>query len=204
MPEFPKISYIGDILRFTILNKYIPEGKGLCCDFGAGNGQYFHLINSKGYDYLGYDIEPRNESIKHLDLMDLEGELPKCDIAICVDVLEHLSNPKKGLKNIHSMLKKGGILYLHTPNSSQSHILFDHPHQEDHKVDGFSYVELSYMATQAGFNRPYILLTFSFQEMLAWEIVNLERFNKALEINRLLNFDLEKFNNGGWLLIAEV
>lgn len=38
------------------------------------------------------------------------------DIVICNDVLEHLDNPVAALENIKIVLKRGGILYINTPN----------------------------------------------------------------------------------------
>ena len=38
------------------------------------------------------------------------------DIVICNDVLEHLEHPAKALENIIKGLKRGGVLYINTPN----------------------------------------------------------------------------------------
>ena len=51
--------------------------------------------------------------------MDAEGlkfELSQFDIIYCCEVIEHLLNPLKTLRLIHSLLKPGGSLILSTPN----------------------------------------------------------------------------------------
>jgi len=38
------------------------------------------------------------------------------DIVICVEIIEHLGNPHKLIRQINKALKKGGLCFLSTPN----------------------------------------------------------------------------------------
>ena len=43
------------------------------------------------------------------------------DIIICTEVLEHVSNPFDAVKELHRMLKPGGLLFLTTPFNFRIH-----------------------------------------------------------------------------------
>jgi 2-polyprenyl-3-methyl-5-hydroxy-6-metoxy-1,4-benzoquinol methylase len=38
------------------------------------------------------------------------------DIVVLIEVIEHINNPLEMVRNIHKILRKGGLLYVTTPN----------------------------------------------------------------------------------------
>jgi ubiquinone/menaquinone biosynthesis C-methylase UbiE len=68
-------------------------------------GDYF----SKGYCY--------DSDVMHLDIMDLPFEDNEYDIIICIHVMEHVADDKKGMSELYRVLRPGGIAFIQAPAS---------------------------------------------------------------------------------------
>ncbi len=101
--------------------------QGDLLDFGAGTGEFLqlvisgkkHLINS----FSGVDIQPRPQNLpKNVEWFSRDLNLPaifekkKFDLITCIEVIEHLENPRLAFRNFANNLKTGGKLILTTPN----------------------------------------------------------------------------------------
>ena len=94
-------------------------------DIGCGNGWLSTLYRLPGDEMHGIDISAlnveraRSRGVRAI-LHNVENGLPYedsfFDIIICVDVLEHLFFPEKVVKEMHRVLKAGGILIIGVPN----------------------------------------------------------------------------------------
>ena len=100
-------------------------------DVGCGNGmQMTFPLGAQGYMVTGIDLhEPSigfaNEenvfnNVKFL-LGDIEhlqkiAHTQKFDVIVFSDILEHVNNPEKLLKDAHSILKPDGIILISIPN----------------------------------------------------------------------------------------
>ena len=103
------ISHKG--LKF-FLNKYRPRVKGSVADYGGGMDAArgvekilfrFDIDDCSGLDYkTGYDL-----------MKKIKGK--KYDVGICMDLLEHVSNPFIVAHNISASLKKGALLFVTAP-----------------------------------------------------------------------------------------
>ena len=97
-------------------------------DIGCWDGKKILELNSVSKNIYGIDIDTKRFSLadkkikKRLFYGDVTKKIPfriKFDWIILSEVLEHVSNDSKALKNIYNSLKKGGKLILSTPNSVQ-------------------------------------------------------------------------------------
>ena len=188
---------IGDIIRMRYLEKHLPQatGKMKCLDAGAGFGHYREMIERKGYQYYGVDIKVSDKFIKRADI---SLEIPFKDnffgVVISIDVIEEIERDRDAIAEIYRVLKRGGELFLHTPNSEQTHILAYFPDNPNHVRKGYTEEELYKILSV--FTKVDILPTFNILECIAWEIVNLKG---TINFSRLLDFDIVKYENLGWL-----
>ncbi|MEM3500701.1 MAG: class I SAM-dependent methyltransferase [Candidatus Woesearchaeota archaeon] len=97
----------------------VPNSKKII-DVGGGNGQFMNYLGYKNAvifdisqsglsfakDNFGYSI------VKGDILRRFPFSKEKFDVAYCFEVLEHLDKPNKTLSEIHSVLKKNGILFI--------------------------------------------------------------------------------------------
>lgn len=112
-------------------------------DIGCGNGDISDYFAEKNNQYA-VDIEDarnKKDSNVRFRLIDSE-QLPYndnfFDIVLSHHVIEHVKNQDLHLKEIHRVLKRGGICYLGTPNKSS-------PLMEGHKGDEFTVLKYKMM-----------------------------------------------------------
>ena len=131
--EFYKIVpwYVFDIARTHMLRgdrrfkkRIVDECKGSILDFGGGIGDLSAKLAEKGHKVTYLDVESKNMEFakwyfkkKGLNIKTLVAErrleLPDYyDTIICIEVIEHLTNPKEALLMMVSHLKKGGKLII--------------------------------------------------------------------------------------------
>ncbi len=128
------LRYIGDIslkdrARYLINNLDAKKGE-VVGDFGCGDGYYLHLINSLDPEVklVGVDTDPivlgnaksnlmKNKiNLIRSDLHKLPFKDSYFDKIILTEVLEHVEDDLKVLKEIYRVLKKGGLLIITVPN----------------------------------------------------------------------------------------
>ncbi|PPR33129.1 MAG: Ubiquinone biosynthesis O-methyltransferase [Alphaproteobacteria bacterium MarineAlpha6_Bin5] len=91
-------------------------------DVGAGAGTFLNIIKKHSSQTIA--IEPASFwhnylKKKHLTFSyadDLIKKNIKADIVVSFDVIEHIDDPIKFLKDIKNILNKNGIAYIATPN----------------------------------------------------------------------------------------
>jgi len=194
--------YIGDIIRARFVERFLPKGEGRLLDAGAGAGIYKPLVLSKGYEYVGIDVKPRSQDVVYGDITSMPFPDNYFEAVLCVDTLEHVEKDYVAIKEMFRVLKPKGVLVLHTPNSCQTHILADFPDNPLHVRRGYTREQLEFLGRAAGFSRMDIYATFNVLETIGWELVNLMAQKSDINLRRLIDFDLEKFKNLGWLCIA--
>ncbi len=117
---------------FNYINKYYPikEGKGKkLIEYGCATGAAATVLKDYGFDVTATDIskyavKKAQKNYKGIKFLVQDMEKPfingKFDIALAFDVIEHLPNPRVGIKNVYNLLKTGGAVIFSTPN--------DYPH----------------------------------------------------------------------------
>ena len=97
---------------------------GKIIELGSGPGQFVSFLNQKGLDAIGYEIdsnackEAKKNGIfvKNIDIESDNFEYESGDILLLYEIIEHVLNPKKVLKNVYKAIKKNGFLIITTPN----------------------------------------------------------------------------------------
>lgn len=102
---------------FSVLSK---RPKGRVLDAGAGKGQLSTALHDAGFEVSAFDIEPGKAGNVTIRKADLNKKIPfknsQFDYITAVEVVEHLENPFHMVREFNRVLKKGGELYLTTPN----------------------------------------------------------------------------------------
>ncbi len=113
-------------------------------EIGSAIGAASSILRDRGFDIIATDISSHAvEHIKELvpdmesQVFDVEEENTKWentfDVIFSFEVIEHLPDPEKAIKNMHKMLKDGGIVINSTPYPydyvfiDKTHISVKHP-----------------------------------------------------------------------------
>jgi 2-polyprenyl-3-methyl-5-hydroxy-6-metoxy-1,4-benzoquinol methylase len=180
---FYKLGY-GNFQKFYFDNLFNPlkpyinkitSGKVL--DVGCAYGFMLERMPDS-FEKFGVDVSEYAISIakKRLPsavfvISDAEKSLPfqeeTFDVVICNDVLEHLENPAMALENIKKVLKKGGILYINTPNlNSFRKKILGFADKKEHHISMFSHKNLLDLLGTGGFkvekHWTYVNFTYFF------------------------------------------
>jgi 2-polyprenyl-6-hydroxyphenyl methylase/3-demethylubiquinone-9 3-methyltransferase len=117
--------------RFAFFDRFLTEwqgaavldvgcGGGLSCEFLAARGALVSGIDLSSKSIAaaaahagqqGYAIDYRQGRAEQLPYGDLQF-----DVVVCVDVLEHVSDLRQTLREIHRVLKPGGWFFFDTLN----------------------------------------------------------------------------------------
>ena len=110
-------------------------------DVGCGKGWHLDFLRSKGYPKVrGLEVTKHAiEAVKARGLEIDKGLLEEqaypegfWDVIYTDQVVEHLEEPQRVLKEIYRVLKKGGIFWLSVPNTNAWHIRWILKHRHRH------------------------------------------------------------------------
>lgn len=100
----------------------VPAGSSVL-DLGSGKGAWTLRIADRGYSVTACDLNAQSSKIPCLSV-NLNEEFAKnfgssrFDAITCIEVIEHLENPRNTLRQSNKLLNDGGKLILSTPNAS--------------------------------------------------------------------------------------
>jgi SAM-dependent methyltransferase len=125
---------VGGDLYQAVLKKLAECPKGRMLDVGAGSGELARRAMAVGHDTAMCDCLPAAEWAYHdagvYTPCDLNQGLPypdeHFDYVVCLEVIEHMENPLAMCRELKRVLRKGGRLFISTPNilSLRSRIKF--------------------------------------------------------------------------------
>lgn len=157
-PQTGDLTSLGIIYRYKLAGKRL---KGKIADIGAGYSlapQYFQDLT-----IIDYDKDVVQESLAkfpHVKAIicsaeEIPVENATFDCLIMFEIIEHMNKPEKVLKEANRILKRGGHLYLSTPNRFLPEFLVKMgliPKQNNpHHVYEFVPKELIKLCNDAGF-----------------------------------------------------
>jgi len=134
----------------SYLRTLLPTIRGKLLDIGAGQSPWRIFLDSS-VQYQGVDIRSADQfgMSEQKDVIYYDGTIlpfPDCtfDAAMCIEVLEHASNPRLLLSEAFRVVKPGGTFVLTVPWSARAH----HIPWDFHR---FTRYQLETMLCQAGF-----------------------------------------------------
>ena len=140
-----------DIVLQALQESKLPAGSRVL-DVGCGDAALTGLLAGRcHYDVAGVDADPLALDLagQLFRATGLKGEFRQAegyaypfadasfDAAVCADVIEHVDDPTAMLREIHRVLRPGGVLAITTPIRFTDRPLDPH-HVQEWFVDGFT------------------------------------------------------------------
>jgi 2-polyprenyl-3-methyl-5-hydroxy-6-metoxy-1,4-benzoquinol methylase len=118
-----------------LISRFLPE-PSLVADMAAGEGAFSIILSEMGHKVFAVDADRANWKANGIKLhnLDLDSEFAeripsidnRFDAIVAIEIIEHLENPFRFVRECGKLLKPGGLLFLTTPNveSVQSRLIF--------------------------------------------------------------------------------
>jgi SAM-dependent methyltransferase len=112
-------------LVLELFRSFLPE-PGRVLDLAAGQGAFSIKLRDLGHDVRAVDVSRDNWKVPDIPvtIADLDSEFAaaisdaeqKFDAVVAIEIIEHLENPFRFVRECAKLLKPGGLLFLTTPN----------------------------------------------------------------------------------------
>jgi len=144
-----------------ILRKYNLK-HGQLLDFGAGQGAFAKALRDNfkftlhGVDLMFTEAEQVNWYVQDLN-RPLQFKEDQFDVVTCIEVIEHLENPRRVVRDLFRVLKPGGRCILTTPNNDNWRAVLSYV------VNGhfFAFTDSSYPAHITAVNHMDLMRIFT-------------------------------------------
>lgn len=121
--EPPKVR-TSDYGRYVCRQLAALHSRGELLDFGCGWGSLLNAARLEGWRATGLEVDERKVAFcteqgltaVYGDLLDQPFPADTFDAALAEQVFEHLYTPVAYMKELHRVLKPGGMLYVAVPN----------------------------------------------------------------------------------------
>ena len=179
--------YVRSALRQYYRSRFATESRWDILDAGSGFGQYdrfllrnfpnavIHAVDVKE-DYLQdcrpyFDRQIKRGRIRFETHDLVTDDLPpeSFDLALCVDVLEHIEDDIGVMRRIRKALRPGGIFIMHSPSHySEEDAGEDEFFVDEHARAGYSKEELSDKMQKAGLKPVSLRYSYGAWGHRAW------------------------------------
>ncbi|MBI3255355.1 MAG: methyltransferase domain-containing protein [Candidatus Andersenbacteria bacterium] len=145
--------------------------KGKLLDAGAGKLSYRHLVKPYCHEYKSMDFHPTHPELDYLaDIQLMPVGDASFDTVLSAEVLEHVPDPEKALREMYRVLKPGGKLVMSIP-----HLMY--LHNEPHDFYRYTKYGLRILLERVGFVIEYLepsggIFSF-FQGIIATTLIGL-------------------------------
>lgn len=106
------------------INKYTGFEKGKIVDAGAGSGLFLQVARDNGWGVSG--VEFNEKSVQEIKAQGIEVfdqplesgiyEENSVDVVTAWEVLEHINDPNKFIRDLHGVIKQDGYIFICVPN----------------------------------------------------------------------------------------
>lgn len=158
-------------------------------DAGSGFGQYSYWMTNKfpkakilAVDVKDEQVADSNEFFRKIGKQNVMFEVAdltkfvapdKFDLALSVDVMEHIREDVQVFKNIHTSLKQGGMLLISTPSDqggSDVHEGTEGSFIGEHVRDGYNINEIQDKLKLAGFLKIEAHYAYGTPGKISWRL----------------------------------
>ena len=184
------------------LKKIIPDDASVL-DAGAGFGQYTYFMSKLGRNWQIKAVDVKAEQVDdcnhffakiarsdrvRFEVADLTDfcEPHKYDLAISIDVMEHIVDDMAVFRNICASLKPGGVLLVSTPSDKGGSDADNHKESfiDEHVRDGYNIDEIRNKMTEAGFSKVDVQYTYGRPGRISW-MMSMKYPMMMLEVSKI-------------------
>lgn len=178
--------------ELNCLSPALPKGEGVnILDAGAGFGQYSYWMTRKFPNAKIFSVDVKEEQVADcnnffsrvlgrktnvkFEVADLTKFIQEnnYDLALSVDVMEHILEDVLVFKNIHASLKKNGMLLISTPSDqggSDVHEDSEGSFIGEHVRDGYNIKEIEGKLRLAGFSKVDARYAYGTPGKISWRL----------------------------------
>ncbi len=123
----PEPAHTAAYLQRPLLEELGPLSGKTLLDIGCGNGALSASLAGRGAQVVGIDLSPSGITIAREKYPELEWSVMSAyddlksrlsrefDLVVCLEIIEHLFDPRLFLRRAFDVLRPGGSLVLSTP-----------------------------------------------------------------------------------------
>jgi SAM-dependent methyltransferase len=180
--------YVRKILR-NYASDLDQQGSWQLLDAGSGFGQYdrfilqtFSNVQVQAIDvkkdylqdarkYFAEELSAGRITIEQVNILEMDYA-SDFDVAICIDVLEHIDDDRQVIANIYEALKTGGYFLMHSPSIySEEDAGGDDTFVDEHARVGYSKDDIRKKMEEVGFTPIDIAYTYGPKGHFAWQLL---------------------------------
>lgn len=197
------------IHKLSEIEKYCSKGKVL--DVGCATGIFLEVAQQRGWNVWGCEIsewaakkakEKFGDVIFQKDVCEVKFEKNFFDLITLFDVIEHLDDPFKFFREIHQIMRPGGIVAIVSPSlTSLSRKLMGKKwinFKEEHRFY-FSPKSIRLFLSKLNFkilfvrsNIKYLNLSYVYSQLVVYSVPFLSNFFRLS--NNLTPIQIKRFN----------
>jgi SAM-dependent methyltransferase len=135
--------YIAHAIDRSMAKQFCPRLRGEVLDVGCGTRPYAPFLTNASR-YVGMDSNPDVNPDVIGSVLELPFEPHSFDAVLCNEVLEHVPDPARALREVNRVLRDNGTVYVTVPQSWGLHY-------EPHDYFRFTRYGISHLLVEAGF-----------------------------------------------------
>jgi SAM-dependent methyltransferase len=119
--------------------------------------------------YFEKEVAEKRIQFKTVDLLEMKETEPEFDFALCVDVLEHIEDDVKVIRNCANRLKSNGYFLMHSPSHyAEDDADGDESFVGEHARAGYSKQDITEKLILAGLNPVKVHYSYGTLGHAAW------------------------------------
>ncbi len=103
-------------------NKILENKHPIVLDVGCRDKSMQNFLEMLGLKWIGVDCNPADPEVANMNMTELRLGGETIDLVFICHAFEHCHNPLKALQEAYRVLKKGGYLFISSPNPIEKQI----------------------------------------------------------------------------------